>query len=143
MKTIRTSTFETNSSSSHSLTIGTNIEMPKIDYNGEPFVIESGEYGWGYESFTDIFSKICYVAVDAMETGNENLKNWLVEILKDAYHCGDVVFDFTVGCESNKNYTYIDHQSVGTALEAFQSKSDLERFLFSPTSELIINNDNH
>jgi len=141
MKTIRTGTFETNSSSSHSLTIskGEAPQNPDVDFKGEPYNLYGGCYGWGYEVLTTPAEKINYIAVEATILNNETLKEWLEEIIQKRYNCGEVIFptvDFT--------NSYIDHQSQGLIRDEFghTSKRDLEKFIFSD-STIIIDNDNH
>lgn len=135
MKTIRKNTFETNSSSSHSITIDTtNKIFPKIDYNGEPFYVKGGQYGWGYKEYSLPIDKINYLAVESV--GNYNLRKILTEIIKERYNCGEVIYDL--------EDSYIDHQSVGTVYDYTGSDKDmLESFIFGKNSILYTDNDNH
>ena len=65
MLQIRRGTFETNSSSSHSFTIGVN-ETPEymfpvgVTMHGV-VCVTGGDFGWGYEELTDSIDKLNYV----------------------------------------------------------------------------------
>ena len=142
MKTVRHNTFETNSSSSHSLTIGGKVVRPSKLKDTNTYTIYGGEYGWGYETYSDPASKISYTAVEALSTNNETLKNWLEEIIKEMYKVDNVDFDFSIEYDG-KDWSYIDHQSSGTVADSVSSKAELEQFLFGDGSRLIIDNDNH
>ena len=143
MKTVRHNTFETNSSSSHSLTIGGKVVRPSKLKDTNTYTIYGGEYGWGYETYSDPASKISYTAVEALSTNNETLKDWLEEIIKEMYKVDEVVYDFSTEYGNGKDHAYIDHQSYGTVADSVSSKSELEQFLFGDCSRLTIDNDNH
>jgi hypothetical protein len=142
MKTVRHNTFETNSSSSHSLTISGKVIRPSKLKDTNTYTIYGGEYGWGYETYSDPVSKISYTAVEALSTNNETLKDWLEEIIKEMYKVDDVVYEFSTDY-NGPNHSYIDHQSYGTVADSVSSKDDLEHFLFGDNSVLTIDNDNH
>jgi hypothetical protein len=141
---------ETNSSSSHSLTLrhGEYI-LPTKDYKGEPYHITGGMFGWEIETYHDIPTKINYVAVEAMQTGNDELKSLLIELLQEIYNCGEVLFDFNTdwAVDGDMN-AYIDHQSYGTVwgeiyCSGGNTKNNLMNFLFNPGGYLSTDNDNH
>jgi len=137
MKTIRTETFETNSSSTHSLTIGGEVVRPSKLKDTNTYTIYGGKYGWEYEIYSDPASKISYTAVEAIFTNNETLRDWLVEIIKEMFEVDNVEFDFSINYDS-----YIDHQSSGTVADSVHSKSELKQFLFGVGSRLVTDNDN-
>ena len=74
MKSIRVNTFETNSSSAHSLTFaskGSGADRNgKLDWKG-------GEFGWEFESYCDPQSKFSYYLVA--------LRDWLTIMQKNEY----------------------------------------------------------
>ena len=142
MKTVRHNTFETNSSSSHSLTIGGSVVRPSKLKDTNTYTIHGGEYGWGYETYSDPAFKISYTAVEALSTNNEFLKDWLEDIIKEMYGVDEVVFDFSLDYDG-KDWSYIDHQSRGTVADSVSSKEELKQFLFGDNSILTIDNDNH
>lgn len=146
----RNSVFETNSSSTHSVSIEdiTDKDMldtmlPNEDGN---IVLEGGEFGWEEESYNDAWTKANYLAVysclysgDLDETFKENLKN----VIKDQTKCKNVIFEITD--DWNKNYSYIDHQSVECRDydDLMRNLKEIRNFIFNKKSYLYTDNDNH
>lgn len=131
---IRHFVFETNSSSSHSISIPDTMELLDTlhpDENGE-IRLGSGEYGWGYEEYNDAYNKADYAAVYA--NGNEEHMSMLRGVIRMHTGAKEIVF---------LGDGYIDHQSSDTCDEAFSSPTRLMNFIFNPKAELIIDNDNH
>jgi len=153
MKTqIRHACFETNSSSSHSLTVSnfgrySADGMPIIKefyqssedkYYSNAIVLTGGEYGWGYESYTDSWEKANYLATHLVcYSDSEKEKEMFEYVLKSETGADNIVYDFS------DNDAYIDHQSIGDASDVFELEDKLKNFLFNSSSELIIDNDNH
>ena len=133
MKTIRTSTFETNSSSSHSLTISRANNSAKLNFKGKDVTFSGGEYGWGYDDLTTPFEKMEYIAQEIIITNNTKLKEWFESILEDC-NCGEIIYNNADG--------YIDHQSCGTVNRDVSSKEELFDLIFG-SGRIIIDNDNH
>lgn len=141
----REGVFETNSSSTHSICISPGDFKPDripVDENGV-CRIWPGEFGWGYDRFTDAPTKASYAYVYAQD--DEELMRRLESVIRQATGAREVVF-----CRDAGEFYpsgYIDHQSdrgdrdVGAA--AFENDERLHRFIFSPRSELVIDNDNH
>ena len=150
---VRKSVFETNSSSSHSLTLA------KGDLVGQPFssevlrigtlMLEKGEFGWGWRRFYETDEKVQYLftqlfrddipqgdaaAVTAELRGSEPRFDMLCRVIKD--HTGLEV-QVVPGSEG-----YVDHESVSVGMELFRSENDLKQFLFSPESCIETGNDN-
>lgn len=154
MKTIRHSVFETNSSSTHSVSIDTSItsllaSLP-LDYQGR-LVLDGGQFGWEIQQYNDALTKANYCAVAAKSDypffKGDRLVPMLVEVLKAQTGAKEVVFNFGDG-EQYDNYAYIDHQSIesvsgGAAGSAFRDNETLRLFIFSPRSVLTTDNDNH
>ena len=150
MKQIRHNTFETNSSSSHSITISNKghfdsnaLQVVKY-YNGtHNCVVLTGEhFGWEVDEYTDAQTKANYLAtfVDTVELYKQDmskLKKQLIDCIKEVTGCESVVFD-TDGADA-----YIDHQSEEVALAAFKDKDTLKHFIFNRGSVLRTDNDNH
>lgn len=158
----RVGTFETNSSSSHSLTIthGELIEQPfsQQELRDGAIHVYVGEYGWEWYRYYSAREKINYLITDIFSphgsfTGDENDFNYLndedrTKELRNQFPNFDmickVVEDFT-GCSiivDSFNNGYIDHDSVGTSHDAFASEDALKDFLFGKTSYLETGNDN-
>lgn len=157
MKTqTRNRVFETNSSSSHSITVsGTEAE----DFGLGREELRSGvieinchsDFGWEWTEFHDTKQKIAYMLMQCDPNGfnegvepqddiipklaaeNENAR-WLVDLIEEATGCR---VEFRVG-----RWVGIDHQSHGEGAELFGSGQEMRRFLFSPSSYLRTGNDN-
>lgn len=142
---IRNNIFETNSSSSHSLVISDDPEIINDgtiipDEEGVVY-LNGGQFGWGYEKYADALTKANYCAVDAMyyesESRIDNIKEAICNIVK----CSNVQFNFSFDYDDS-NWSYIDHQSLGTSTDELYSVADYKNFIFNPNCKLILDNDN-
>ena len=133
MITKRQGVFETNSSSSHSLTIKYGEEWDTItpDFDGV-ITLNGDEFGWGWDKYNDAFTKANYFAVDNQH--NEERIELLRKVIKDYTNCNDVVIEISEGA-------YIDHESYGTTSEIY-TEDQLRQFIFNKASWLFIGNDN-
>jgi hypothetical protein len=136
MKNIRSSVFETNSSSTHSISISKDsygiLETIVPNDNGIIILI-GGEFGWEWEKYNDALTKANYCAVD-----NINNRDMLIEVIKEHTGAKDVV----IAIDESWNSSYIDHQSEGTSNEAFKTKETLKNFIFNSKCYLFTGNDN-
>lgn len=153
MKQIRRSVFETNSSSTHSITISglkDIYEFPKT-----ALTVRFGEYGWGYEKYYSVEDKLSYVFTmmqykagtreDWKGTIESEYSKWIQEMVFE--HCGqELIFD-----DMNGEYYpcgYVDHQSTDV-LDDFWAdgkesfKNFMREFIFNSKYGFIIDNDNH
>lgn len=80
MKTIRTSVFETNSSSMHAISFAT--DDPKVTVD-KIYVSASGEYGWEITDYSDPNSKLDYATVAFLHIARSAVKSELEEDIKD------------------------------------------------------------
>lgn len=131
---IRIGVFESNSSSSHSISIakgGMDFVMDTIypDQDGKIWVFGC-EFGWGWEKFNDSMTKLAYVFQDQ----DSNYHDMILEVVKEQTGALEVIFDEAGG--------YIDHDGCGTAHEACADKETLCQFIFNKNSWLFIGNDN-
>lgn len=165
MRKIRNGVFETNSSSTHSITLseGQIASTPKnqlpltnldecVIYTGETnldaCVIYTGEFGWEIEAYNDAPTKAAYALTYALQGGNLSIEtNKNLQMLKRVIESGvpvgtKVLFDINTrgGWGVNGN---IDHQSANVADEIFESDEKLFRFIFDRNSTLYTDNDNH
>ena len=140
MKTIRKKIFETNSSSTHSISLAYNEcvrDEAMIDYsdiNNPKIILKGGEFGWEIEIYNDALTKANYCALDFYN--NEELTELLKETIEE-------FMEVPVEINIDFNNSYIDHQSDGTAREELCTKDDLLNFIFDPNSYLQTDNDNH
>ena len=138
---IRHGVFETNSSSSHSISIarGAKIyETLKVDIYG-CVRIKPGEFGWDEERFYEPEDKASYAMAYAAKQPNGDCLEMLGDVIKEHTGCKTVLF----GEDECRNFGYIDHQSDDVCMDAFASKEALKEFLFNPESYVETDNDNH
>jgi len=149
MEKIRKGVFETNSSSTHSFTLGDKLHKTFTPVKDIEVICE--EFGWGREHFTDTMTKLSYLItglfqnfenVDDIENSpNRELYDKLCKIVKDYLGVGLKVIK---GTDDYHQFGYIDHQSENLPLKILNSnRGQIERFLFSNQSILKIDNDNH
>ena len=61
MKIVRNKVFETNSSSTHSITVPLQKDDNNIQLKGLVITIPLGEFGWEYGIYNDITSRLSYI----------------------------------------------------------------------------------
>lgn len=131
----RYNVFETNSSSTHSISIAASsdgvYETLPVDDNGVVH-LRGGEFGWGWCKYRDAETKANYCAITVYDCDDK--RSMLVDVIKEVTGATEVLFDL--------NASYIDHQSNHVAYKAFESKETLKEFIFNPKSVLRTGNDN-
>jgi len=160
-KSTRHNVFETNSSSSHSLSISLNgtlsDKLTPLDHyedvDGNIYknciVFNGAEFGWGPEDHYDAHTKAHYVATYLKLYGGDTKQKTLFEsVLKNHTGCDVVVYDFDQDTWSNdkkyeNKWSYIDHECTGVPAAALKNEITLEHFIFDKKSILHIDNDNH
>lgn len=168
MKQIRNSVFETNSSSTHSLSLGSRKDaeyvIPKHDKDTE-VTYTCGEFGWE-ESYLETWDEKLEYILTAIQYHiplpenywedktanlvyncviNSNFYKWLQEMIYD--HCG-----LKIRLEKlDDNYYpmgYIDHQSTDMLSWEFvddehRFKDNMKNIIFLKDSYIKTDNDNH
>lgn len=139
MKTIR-HTFESNSSSSHSLSLNTKeFERDNSFDNLGLITLNGGEFGWEWCKYNDAWTKTNYFIVYHKNDPT------MIEMLKDVIQKESGAFieiDISDDCYE-PNWSYIDHQSLEKAvLEEIKTKEDIRNFIFNKKTVLITGNDN-
>jgi hypothetical protein len=128
-KLIRNGVFETNSSSSHSISIADETKQFVLDtlYPDQNGVItlNGGEFGWEWFKHNDAETKANYAA-QAL-----GLNSSLVDVIKEQTGASEVIIDVEDG--------YIDHDSYGLVPT---NKEELRNFIFNKNSWLFGGNDN-
>ena len=128
MKIIRRLVSETNSSSTHSLEIGSGYLIDSSDLNlneDNNLVIELGQFGWEWETFTHFEDLVSYVFT-AIKS-DESLTRELISLIKFNYPIINEII--ILYCD----YSYVDHGSEH--IESMNA-SDLFDFIFTQGSEL-------
>lgn len=158
-KIIRSRTFETNSSSSHSLCLS---EQQDFKFN-EPkeLEIKFGDFGWGYDVLTNPEEKLSYLLTAAQYfNGWEDISSieYIKEFRDKLQHMLDGTNVYLSDIDERIMNTsvwgypfgYIDHQSVGECeasgevyYYALESTENLLNYLFNNEIRVIIDNDNH
>lgn len=153
---IRKGVFETNSSSTHSITFsGKALEENTMRIDDDGYIhAEFGEFGWEVESYYDQETKLSYLLTMAMHLndcyvwcGNtEENEREIEEFMKtedfarisnvvgEYAHCNGIIIDYSEG--------YIDHQSRDyDTLDDFLDDcgTDIINFVFG---DVIVNTDN-
>ena len=142
----RVGVFETNSSSTHSISIvGGEFTTDHLPIDGGVCAIYPGEFGWDVETFYDAATKASYLLTYAKGAGtaSDGLLDMLHRVV--AAEMG-VAVEF---CPMAGYYDwgYIDHQSgIGgsdVGADAFASEDAMRAFIFNRASYLHTDNDNH
>lgn len=145
VQNIRHGVFETNSSSTHSISIDSTdilLDTLEVRYDGK-VLIGVGEFGWEQDEHRDAATKASYLHMycrdwvhpeDLKEKFYQNLKEVILEQTK----ADDVIF-------SNDPDGYIDHQSVEDKDYHYimEDKEKIKNFIFNKKSILVTDNDNH
>jgi hypothetical protein len=143
MRTIRHSVFETNSSSSHSISISKETAVMQTLPVGADGVLRfsGGEFGWEFEHYSSAMSKAIYALTWAKQYGTKEDVAMLRKVLKEQTGAKKVLFESV----SDEYYPwgYIDHQSDDVCKEAFVDEETLRMFIFNPQSNFTTDNDNH
>lgn len=154
---VRDAVFETNSSSSHSLTVASSDNLagtfPQDMLRAGRVSVRVGEFGWEWRRYFEPINKVRYLvtqvtdgeppklgdadAVAEQLAADNQYFRLLAEVVKTQSGC-DLVVEPSSG--------YIDHQSArgekGVGMELFDSTDRLRHFIFSPESYVETGNDN-
>lgn len=144
--------FETNSSSTHSITIKRSYKLDTsfiLEPDGS-LLIHPGEFGWEWETYRDCRSKASYCLTWLKEMEIEYKKDVsvqtqiFIDVLKKNTKATDVTFVPRIN--DYNEWGYIDHQSIedggGALAPAWKDAQTLETFIFSTESILQTGNDN-
>lgn len=161
MKLVRNKVFETNSSSCHSVTIAEKTGVyASLPVNEEGIVfIDSGEFGWEQETYSDAATKASYLAVyirDWAGDKQQDFKEIFEALLKEHTGCDTVEYKEKFWAEEERHWKngeaymvklgggYIDHQSVedNDYHYLFENVALLKEFIFNPGSVLETDSDN-
>lgn len=156
---IRKSVFESNSSSTHSLSIKKRgcTENLCVDPETNKVITHFGEFGWGYDKFTDPVNKLSYLVTMLVET-HEDCKSMeelcetedfkrINDAVAEHCNCSGIIIDEKIEYDDDEyggwleHDGYVDHQSVMPIRKLFYDCS-VEEFIFDPGVVLIIDNDN-
>lgn len=139
MKTIRSNCFETNSSSTHSVTIDNSSETTHLSKIKNK-KIKCSDFGWEYEKFNDFETKASYFWT--LVNQNEdipNLREYLEKIAEE--------YKFILVKPKNDSYSCVDHgtehyENFIKKYPKLKTKKGLAKFLFNKNSWIFLGNDN-
>jgi len=144
MRVIRVGVFETNSSSTHSISItGGEYVADTFPLDGGACKVYPGEFGWEIATHHDSATKASYCLTYVKTLGNAPggvLAQMLTDVLSEATGC---TVEFLFSGSAYYEWGHIDHQSDDVCGSAFESKERLRDFIFNPASFLHTDNDNH
>ena len=139
---VRCGVFETNSSSTHSLSIAHGAEAKdELVVEGGVLRIYPGEFGHGPERYYDAPVKASYCLTWAKNHGGEAALSLLRQVLQEQTGADSV--EFVEADDEDYPWGYIDHQSENKCRAAFVDATHLADFIFNPKSMLLIDHDNH
>ena len=165
-KQIRQGLFETNSSSTHTITISTTDEYKNVKLEDDVIGFGTGEFGWEYEEYDDLYNKAAYLWTGIVESDyftpeqivkiKENIKKVLSEYGLSAYFDPYETCSYERSDGTTKVYCrmlrsgYIDHayNLYEWFDELFPNHGEdidgemLMQFLFNPGSYIQTGNDN-
>ena len=130
---IRRGMFETNSSSTHSVTLRNHIDAPTkntIEVSDDDYVhVQFADFGWGYDRFTDPYVKLQYLltilwqvnedkqieSIKPFEFGTDYIYLFyeldefeeINEIIKRRYNCSGIKIDSHIGMRDENYPDYI------------------------------------
>lgn len=130
MNTIRKGVFETNSSSTHSISLEQGNEWDTIKADDDGIIrIYTRNFGWEWQTYNNARTKAEYCYTDYVD------QDLLREVIQEFTGC-EVEF-----CDDDECYG-IDHQSSGIARYELKTKEKLTNFIFNKSSLLFTGNDN-
>lgn len=148
---IRRGTFETNSSSMHSISILTQEkgvvetleqavkENPKMNVEDGTLKINADEleFGWGFDVLNTAYDRMCYVIAQILECNDsEEAVDKCIDIVHQAYP--EINYIEIKG----ENWGYIDHESVGVVSPRWDDEK-LVSFIKNSENYVIVDNDNN
>ena len=162
MKQIRRGVFETNSSSTHSVSITGRKMKGKLPVDQNGYVYTSlGEFGWEVCDYRDAETKLSYLLTMAWELNgyghkyfrdNDNLQHDIEEFVETRdFQRIERAVCYETGCDGvwldDTKDGYIDHQSCEgyNSIDDFLNDwgTDIEDFIFNKNTVLHTDNDNH
>ena len=143
MKKIRSNAFETNSSSTHSITVG---ENKSGEYNILPITVKPawyGKFGWEFETWDTIEEKLAYMirCLVCYDFNEKNLQDKIKPIQERLHNLG---INFELPTYKEYMNGYVDHEDwYQEEIEDIYKDDDiLLTFLLSDSSYIEGGNDN-
>ena len=140
---IRKSAFETNSSSTHSVSVCEDddifmLENLPLDNDGN-LLLEGGQFGWEHKYYYDALTKTNYIAIYLkLYYPEHDMIQTFENIIKEQTGAKNIFYLI------KEDESYIDHQSCESKdyHHLFKNSKLLRNFIFHPRSYLETDNDN-
>jgi hypothetical protein len=135
---IRDAVFETNSSSSHSVTVSASDmrddSFPQHMLRDGRIEVSLGEFGWEKSTYREPLEKLSYLLTQAKEDATTTRA--IIEAVQEHTGCSVVIDADSIAM------SYVDHQSAGVGMEVVEDPEQLMGFLLSSSSYVQTDNDN-
>lgn len=147
---LRSKVFETNSSSSHSLTLSAELlteqPLPAEVLRAGVLKVTGGEYGWEWRRYYLPVSKINYLAAQALQGLGDDVTGdaQTARQTSPAFDLLCEVVESHTGCkvELSSFQSEIDHDSVDCCDAVLKDRDALHRLIFDANSYVETGNDN-
>lgn len=147
---LRSKVFETNSSSSHSLTLSAELltkqPLPPEVLRAGVLKVTGGEYGWEWYRYYLPVNKINYLAAQALQDMGSDVAGdaQTARQTSPAFDLLCEVVESHTGCkvELSSFQSEIDHDSVGCCDDVLKDRDALHRLIFDADSYVETGNDN-
>ena len=119
MKIVRNKVFETNSSSTHSITVPLQKDDNDIQLKGLVVTVPLGEFGWEYGIYNDITSRLSYIYTAICQNYGRGYTKYIHHIEKllfDKYEM-QVIWDMPVFYVEEDEETYDDKDETTSYLD--------------------------
>jgi hypothetical protein len=148
---VRNSVFETNSSSSHSVTISqdelADLKVAKSILREGVIKAKLQGFGWEWERFYSPGVKIAYLIAQMAPAEARGAGKDVTSMVRRNDRVGALLdlIEKKTGCRVEvigARDPYVDHNSVGTGIELLEDQDQLLKFIFGERSFLETGNDN-
>ena len=119
MKIVRNKVFETNSSSTHSITVPLQKDDNDIQLKGLVITVPLGEFGWEYGIYNDITSRLSYIYTAICQNYGRGYTKYIHHIEKLLFDkCGiQIIWDIPVFYVEEDEETYDDEDETTSYLD--------------------------
>ncbi len=145
---IRNGVFETNSSSTHSVSVTVDPDTVLDGYAPDDdgiIRLHGMQFGWEVENYDDVYTKMVYALQYLTYINNPEYIQQFYDVVKEHTGASDIIIDNFDLRKFEYGYGYIDHQSVDDSdiNSVFFDRDKLKMFIFSSKSVLHTDNDNY
>lgn len=139
-KAIRTNIFETNSSSTHTISISRNFDVANHPFP-KTLVFHGDEFGWDVEIYDDVYSRCSYLYTAMCSLLNDEELETRKNHIKDVLEKYGVVAAFAPFKYCDNGYIDHDEDTWGLLNYVFENENNLLNYIFGDTL-IYTSNDN-